>query len=125
MGAGYDADGNLDLVFLAWVFGPTLADGDDTLSTLALRQRIDAWIVTRFRAARDGEGPRALVDLVAQMASVGNEKSLLSDSRVIAESAWLQVLLQSECPHSLHTVVRFLDGERFRASARASTPADP
>lgn len=114
VGAGYDPDGNVDLVFLAFAFGPRLAEGHDHLSTWQLRDRIDAWIRLRFEEARAGRGPRVLVELVAEMAEQGRADSLLEDSRVIAGSAWLEVLTDDhDFQHTLEDVVAFLDGRRF------------
>lgn len=114
IGAGYDPDGNVDLVFLAWVFGPVLAEGRDSLSTWDLRSALDGWIRLRHAEASEGRGPRTLVALVEQMRTLGREDSLREDSRVIAESAWLEVLTDDDDgQHTLADVIAFLDGSRF------------
>lgn len=112
VGAGYDADGNVDLVFLAWVYGPTLAAGGSSLSTAALACRIDAWIHHAWSRAERAEGPRARVALVDQMRSLGRDRTLLEDSRVIAGAAWLEVLTDDRGPHTPQDLVMFLDGRR-------------
>ena len=84
IGAGYDPDGNVDPVFLAYAYGKELAGGRNRFDRKAVQKGVARWIRHCHGQAAAGEGPAATRALYDHMAAKGKAASLLSDSLLIA-----------------------------------------
>ncbi len=115
IGAGYDPDGNVDPVFLAYAYGKELAGGRNRFDRKAVQKGVARWIRHCHGQAAAGEGPAATRALYDHMAAKGKAASLLSDSLLIASGAWDGATQAAEQEDfALADLVAFLDGRHFR-----------